>query len=611
MERPVVLDFETLGIGPRPESYPPRPVGLAIQIPGTKPVYYAWGHPGGLRGNHPHAEAEARRLVEKVWSGKDPLLFHNAAFDLAVAARWWRLPWPQAERIEDTKILAFLGDPERKNLGLKPLAEELLGEKPTERDELRDWIVSYVPGATRKTWGAFISEAPGVLTSPYAIGDVSRTGKLWRRLRKVGREMPEAYLRERRLLRVMEEASERGMPVDRGELTRILEVSQHELERLEAALRKRLRAPSLDLDKRRDLADALERARLVGTWELTQKTQERKTDLDALSRTVSDPKVVKLLEQRSALKQRADVARTWEAISRKDGRVHTTWNTTPTWHASQRHKQGPEGSESWVSSLERQGGARTGRMSSTPNLQNIQKRDTTLRALVRAPRGRVLLGGDFAQQEFRILAHFEDGKLAQAYREDPNLDVHTRVQELVLETTGVDWGRDPLKTTGFGILYGRGVPAVAAALAISADQGYALRQHYHRALPGVRALDRELRALARKGKPIWTWGRRRYFCEKPQIEEGPYGPEIVRTFEYKLMNTLIQGSAADHLKETVLAFDAAGLHPILFVHDEIVCEEPKPGPSVEQFIEIMESVGPFRVPMRASGAKGATWADLK
>lgn len=586
MLRPIVLDFETEGIGPRPEHYPPRPVGLAIQFPGGKPRYLAWGHPS----ENNCSEGQARRTAQAAWDSGGPLLFHHAAFDLAVAARWWKLPWPAAERIEDTKILAFLDDPERKNLGLKPLAEEVLGEAPQERDALRQWILDHVPGATPKTWGAFISHAPGDLVSPYAIGDVTRTWKLWRAFRRTRTEMAAAYLRERRLLRVVEEASERGMPVDRAGLDKVVGTSTRSLARTEGSLRRKLGAPGLDFGRRRDLADALEKAGLVTEWERTEKSRERKTDLDSLQRTCQDPKVVELLARRSATKQRLDVATAWELLSRSDGRVHATWNPTPAWHEGQ-HKAV---------------GARTGRLSSTPNLQNVQKRDATLRGLVQAPKGKCLLVADYSQQEFRILAHFEDGKLAAAYRENPDLDVHAQVQALVRETTGGEWTRDELKTTGFGILYGRGVRAVAAALGIDEQNGFALRNHYHQALPGVRALDRALRTRARQKKPIWTWGGRRYHCEKPQTEEGPFGPEIVRTFEYKLVNTLIQGSAADHLKATMLALDDASFSQILFVHDEIVAEEPADA-DPQRMKEIMESIPGFNVPMRAVARKGNTW----
>jgi hypothetical protein len=71
--------------------------------------------------------------------------------------------------------LAFLTDPFGE-LSLKPLAEKLLGEPPTEQEAVRDWLVKHgVCRANDKSWGAHISRAPGNLVGTYAIGDIKRT----------------------------------------------------------------------------------------------------------------------------------------------------------------------------------------------------------------------------------------------------------------------------------------------------------------------------------------------------------------------------------------------------------------------------------------------------
>ena len=46
MTDPIFLDFETEAIGPRPEQYPPQPVGLAVldRTHQFETKYWAFGH---------------------------------------------------------------------------------------------------------------------------------------------------------------------------------------------------------------------------------------------------------------------------------------------------------------------------------------------------------------------------------------------------------------------------------------------------------------------------------------------------------------------------------------------------------------------------------------
>ena len=137
-----------------------------------------------------------------------------------------------------------------------------------------------------------------------------------------------------------------------------------------------------------------------------------------------------------------------------------------------------------------------------------------------------------------------------------------------------------------------------------------LRSDYYAALPGIRSVQQWLRKLAARGEPFDTWGGRRYYCEAPQVVDGRDGPEVTRSFEYKMLNTLIQGSAADHLKESAIALFDAGFPPILFVHDELVVAT-KRKTDARRIREVLESVGTWRVPMRAGAKWGKTWADAK
>lgn len=167
----IALDFESEAIEPRPK-YPPKPVGLAVLPDGLPAFYMAWGHP--IENNSDYTEA--LRLLKELLSDEagNELIFHNAPFDCSIIEEQFGItvPW---ERVHDTMLLAFLVDPFGE-LSLKPLAEKILNEPPTERDAVREWLVSHgVCRSNDKAWGAFIAKAPGNLVGEYAKGDVQRT----------------------------------------------------------------------------------------------------------------------------------------------------------------------------------------------------------------------------------------------------------------------------------------------------------------------------------------------------------------------------------------------------------------------------------------------------
>lgn len=174
----VALDFESEAIDTRPK-YPPTPVGLAIYPEDGVPTYMAWGHPTENNCTLVYAK---RQLQELLNDTSLEYVFHNAPFDCSVIEEKLQLavPW---ERVHDTMLQAFLLDPFGE-LSLKPLAEFHLGEAPTERDAVREWLVARgVCRSNDKSWGAHIAKAPGNLVGTYAIGDVRKTLNLYKKFK--------------------------------------------------------------------------------------------------------------------------------------------------------------------------------------------------------------------------------------------------------------------------------------------------------------------------------------------------------------------------------------------------------------------------------------------
>src|ERR1041385_8566663 len=101
--KPVVLDCETFGITARP-LYPPTPVGISVQWPGSRPRYYAFGH---MTANNCQW-GDARSAILDAYAHPDGVLFQNGKFDVDVIETHFGIPVPAWDRIHDTMFLLFL-----------------------------------------------------------------------------------------------------------------------------------------------------------------------------------------------------------------------------------------------------------------------------------------------------------------------------------------------------------------------------------------------------------------------------------------------------------------------------------------------------------------------
>jgi DNA polymerase-1 len=604
----VTVDFETEAIRRRP-YYPPAPVGVALKAYGHPAQYYAWGHPTG---NNCDSDMVAD-ILRDLWRSDYKLVFHNSKFDVEVAERYFglgSLPW---ERIHDTMFLLFLDDPYQSTLSLKPAAQKYLGMEPEERDEVKDWLVSNKICRDTKEWGANICLAPGDLVGRYAEGDVVRTEALFELLyfKIIDTGMDSAYDRERQLMRILMRNESEGIRVDKA----LIEATRAELltnmDICDNYVRGYLKDPELVLTKKDDLAQALFRADAVTDWVRT-KTGKLSTKKDNLTpSSFRDPKLASAIGYRSRAQtvMSTFVEPYLEQLRHTKDTVHTDWNQV-------RQVRGADG----------YGGARTGRLSSTPNFQNIPKTFSdkddgyahpdflhiTPLPLVRKfflpDRGCVFCHRDYNQQELRILAHFEDDVLLGRYTEDPSMDIHTFVQDMLNGATGRQLERRAVKTLNFGLVYGMGRKVLAERLGVSEDEARLIKNAQLRAIPGLKTLSAEVARIGKSGGHITTWGGRHYYCEPPQMINGG-----IRTFEYKLLNYLIQGSAADCTKQAIINYDALRKDGrfLVTVHDEINLSVPRNKVASEMKLlkEAMLNVK-FDVTMLSDGKVGPNWGEL-
>ena len=186
--------------------------------------------------------------------------------------------------------------------------------------------------------------------------------------------------------------------------------------------------------------------------------------------------------------------------------------------------------------------------------------------------GKIMVTGQ-SQQEPRILAHFEDGELLRQYRENPWIDYHDNAKEHLERIFNKPFQRKPVKNINLGIIYGQGVPSLAVKNHETVEATRELRDAVYSLYPGLRSMYNDMRMRAKLNQPIRTWGGRVYYCEPPKFIDGK-----LRTFDYKMLNTLIQGSAADCTKEAIIRYYRVkpnGYRLLLLVHDELVTSVPK------------------------------------
>jgi DNA polymerase I-like protein with 3'-5' exonuclease and polymerase domains len=242
----------------------------------------------------------------------------------------------------------------------------------------------------------------------------------------------------------------------------------------------------------------------------------------------------------------------------------------------------------------------------------------------------VFLHRDYSLQELRVLAHFEDDILCEQYRADPHLDIHTFIADQIRILTGIVLARGQVKILVFGMIYGMGLAKLAAAIGVDIPMAQKVKWALKAAIPGLHSLEQGLKARAHEDLPIRTWGGRLYYCEEPTVRTTPvevevaggwqsvvanpvHRPEVI-TWEYKLLNYLVQGSSADMTKEALIRYDAARQHGrfMLTVHDEInvSCAKKYAKKEMEILRKVMEGVE-FDVEMLTEGKRGPNWGELK
>ncbi len=256
--------------------------------------------------------------------------------------------------------------------------------------------------------------------------------------------------------------------------------------------------------------------------------------------------------------------------------------------------------------------ARTGRFSCTnPNLQQIPSRDKVYGPLCRSmfvpEDGDKWYSLDFSNQEGRLQVHYAyllkckgAKELKEAFDKDPKMDMHQMVADMAKVT------RTEAKVINLGISYGMGDKTLAKSLDKPLKYAKIIKEKYNKMVPFLDQLNSKCQEMAKKRGSIRTLGGRYNRIDSP-IREG----NRLRTFEYKSLNKLIQGSAADQTIECMINAYKEGL-PIMFpIHDELVMSGSLD--QAERLQYIMENALPLTVPTVVDFNRegGRNWSEAK
>ena len=267
------------------------------------------------------------------------------------------------------------------------------------------------------------------------------------------------------------------------------------------------------------------------------------------------------------------------------------------------------------------GGTVTGRFSSSnPNLQQIPARDPDIKKLIRGlfipEEGKMWGSFDYSSQEPRLLVHFAASMpdsmrspvvdtIVEEYHKG-DVDLH----QMVADIAGIT--RKQAKVVNLGIMYGMGVGKLAAQLGVSDEDAKNIIEEHRTKVPFVKQLAEVASKQAEKNGQIRTvlgrlcrfhlWEPTSFGYNQPlPLEEAKekYGGvnRLRRAFTYKALNKLIQGSAADQTKKAMVDCFAAGMVPLLTVHDEL-CFSVEGTEQAAQIKEIMETGLPLRIPSK-------------
>jgi len=562
-------------------------VGIAVAVEGWS-GYFPIAHEGG--GNMDRAIV--LDWFEEVLHTEATKIFHNAMYDVS----WIRsLGFYINGGIIDTMIAASLIDENRYSYTLDSVAKQYIQVGKSEKllqEAAKDWGVN--PKA--EMW-----RLPAPFVGEYAEKDAEITLKLWGALRHEisKQDLWDVFNLETNLFPCLVDMKFKGVRVDLEVAHSIKDNLSQEEKKLHADIAKMV-GFDVELWAAASIAKAFDKMKLP--YDRTEKGAPSFTKNFLATHPAELPKLIN--------------------SAREINKANTTFIDTILKHE---HNGRIHADINQIRSD--QGGTVTGRFSyANPNLQQIPARHKELGPMIRSifiPEKGCKWGCfDYSQQEPRILVHFASlmrlegtDSIVDAYN-DGSADFH----QMIADMAGIE--RKQAKTINLGIMYGMGKNKLMAELGLMKDAAEKLLKTYHQKAPFVKMLSEAVSRRADDSGKIRTiggrlchfdmWEPHGFGIKKPLNHADAlreHGPGIKRAFTYKALNKLIQGSAADMTKMSMLALYREGVIPHIQIHDELDISVESVQQS-EKITNIMEQAVELQVPNKVDYEKGENWGDI-
>jgi len=563
-------------------------IGIAVAVDGYS-GYFPFDHEGG--GN-----LEKSKVIQwftDICKSPSDKIFHNAMYDVC----WIRAMGIKLNgNIYDTMIAASLVNENRFKFDLGSLGWDYCGQGKNETELI----------AAAKEWGvdpkADMWKLPAMYVGNYAERDAQLTLNLWRAMQKElsDQDLGAIFELETDLFPCLVDMRFLGVKINVEGAHKLKEKLAGEEKELLQKIKKETQV-DVQIWAARSIEKVFQKLSL--SYERTEKTNSPSFTKNFLS-SHKHPLVKCIAKAREINKAHTTFIDTIIRYEHK-GRIHADINQIRSDN----------------------GGTVTGRFSySNPNLQQIPARNKDLGPLIRSlflPESGCKWGCfDYSQQEPRLVVHYaslDQDTSAFSVKDsylNSNADFHTIVAKMA------DIPREQAKVINLGLFYGMGKAKLQAELGVSKEKAEELFLIYHSRVPFVKNLMKSVSNRAQQRGQIRTllgrlcrfhlwepnqFGMHRALPFEQAVQE--HGSGIRRAYTYKALNKLIQGSAADMTKKSMLDLYKEGVVAHIQIHDELDLSIES-DEKVKKIVEIMENAVKLEVPNKVDYESGENWGDI-
>jgi DNA polymerase I-like protein with 3'-5' exonuclease and polymerase domains len=564
-------------------------VGIAVAVPGRK-FYFPIAHGSG-------PNMDRKRTLEwfqDILNTKAIKIFHNAMYDVC----WIRQMGLKIEGlIVDTMIAASLVDENRFRYDLNSLSWDYLGHGKSEA-ALIEAAKSRGLDPKQDLW-----QLPAMEVGSYAEKDAELTLELWQIFKKeiIHQDIESVFNLETDLFPCLVDMRFLGVRVDSDKASRLKQELETEEKKILSSISKETTLEP-QIWAARSIAKVFDKLSLP--YERTPKTGAPSFTKNFLQEH-KHPVVQMIAKAREINKAHTTFIDTILRYEHK-GRIHADINQIRS----------------------DQGGTVTGRFSySNPNLQQIPARNKDLGPLIRSlflpDEGKKWGCFDYSQQEPRLVVHYASlhkfpsvYDVVDSYESDSGTDFHQVVADMA------QIPRTQAKTINLGLFYGMGKAKLQAELGVSKEKATELFDQYHAKVPFVKQLMNSAMNRAQERGQIRTllgrlcrfhlwepnsFGMHKALPHEEALQE--HGPGIKRAYTYKSLNKLIQGSAADMTKKSMLDLYKEGIIAHIQIHDEL-CVSVESDEQAKKIVEVMENAVKLEVPNKVDYEYGKNWGTI-